>query len=638
MNNTDTKDELLRDLADAYAEKRALGERATWEETQPYKSIYQMVDTLAQEHGDRPAVTFQLTSGPKDPAKTLSYDALRVQVTQCANMLYAMGVRKGDVVALVLPNCNEAVVAMLAAMTVGIVNPINPLLEAEQISAILRETNAKVVITLRSIPKADIGQKTAQAVGFAPNVKSVLEIDLANYLSPAKRVVVNLIRPKNPNQHQAKVYRFAKELSRHAADKLAFADDGDDRIAAYFHTGGTTGTPKVAQHKVSGILYQGWMFGGGMGSPDDVIICPLPLFHVMAGHVILGMALQAGAHLVLPTPQGYRGDGVFDNFWKLVARYKVTTAIIVPTAAAALMQRPVDADVSSLRMATSGSAPMPLDLFRQLKDATGLSVMEGYGMTENTCMAAITPPGVEGKVGSVGLPVPFADVKVLDIQADGTVTECGTDKIGEICVSSPGVVVDATYIEASKNADLYALGKYLRTGDLGRIDEDGYIWITGRAKDLIIRGGHNIDPAAIEEALMAHHDVAFVAAVGQPDIKAGELPCAYVELVAGAKTTEAELMQFAQTHVTERAAAPKHLEILDAMPLTMVGKVFKPDLRKLAITRVYDAALTDLPPRVAEVVEDKTRGLVVRLAGDASETDVVSEALKGFTHHWEWAE
>ncbi|TCK99262.1 fatty-acyl-CoA synthase [Shimia isoporae] len=630
---------LFRQLQEAYDAKRALAETASWEETQPYHSIHEMVAAKAKQHPDQPAITFQLTSDPDDVGRTLTYGELYAQVTQCANLLRGLGVGPTDVIALVLPNCAETVVAMLGAMCVGIVNPINPLLEAEQVSGILRETKAKVVITLRSLPKTDIAQKCSDAVSHAPSVETVLEIDLAGYLSPIKRGIVGLIRPKNPNRHKAKVLRFAKELAKQNHAALDFEDAREDRYAAYFHTGGTTGTPKVAQHKVSAIIYQGWMFSEGMVDTQDVIMCPLPLFHVMAGHVVLGQCLQGGAHLILPTPQGFRGDGVFDNYWKLVERHKATVSIIVPTAAAALMQRPVDADVSTLRLATSGSAPMPMDLFRQFNEATGLSVMEGYGMTENTCMASITPPGVADKVGSVGIPVPFADVKVLDITQDGVERECGVDEIGEICVHSPGVNVGATYIEAEKNAGLYAAEKYLRTGDLGRKDADGYIWITGRAKDLIIRGGHNIDPAVIEEALMAHHDVSFVAAVGQPDEKSGELPCAYVELVEGPSRTSEELLSFAKQHISERAAAPKYLEIVSEMPLTLVGKVFKPELRKRAIKRVFNQVLENagLEQRVAEVVDDKKRGMVAQVVPkvDGDETKV-DNCLKGFIPTWEW--
>jgi acyl-CoA synthetase (AMP-forming)/AMP-acid ligase II len=231
-------------------------------------------------------------------------------------------------------------------------------------------------------------------------------------------------------------------------------------------------------------------------------------------------------------------------------------------------------------------------------------------------------------------------VKILVHTSDEGVMEMPFDDIGEICVANPGVLPGATYTESDKNLHLFHYDQYLRTGDLGRIDKDGYLWITGRAKDLIIRGGHNIDPAEIEEALAGHDAVAMVGAIGQPDAHSGELPCAYVELVAGAQVTTDELMDYARAHIKERAAHPKHVEILDELPKTAVGKVFKPDLRRHAITRIYNGALKDagLSVEVVEVIEDKKRGLVARLhrKGDVDEARV-SEALGSFTRPWEWA-
>ena len=182
--------------------------------------------------------------------------------------------------------------------------------------------------------------------------------------------------------------------------------------------------------------------------------------------------------------------------------------------------------------------------------------------------------------------------------------------------------------------------KYLRTGDLGRLDSDGYLWITGRAKDLIIRGGHNIDPAEIEDALLLHPDVAFAGAIGQPDAHAGEIPCAYVELIQGGKVTGAELVEHCKIHVHERAAMPKHIEVLTELPKTAVGKVFKPDLRRKAITRVFNAALEEakLNASVVSVLDDKKRGLVAQV----TKTGVVHEeevghVLGAFTTQWDWA-
>ena len=185
---------------------------------------------------------------------------------------------------------------------------------------------------------------------------------------------------------------------------------------------------------------------------------------------------------------------------------------------------------------------------------------------------------------------------------------------------------------------LFHQDRYLRTGDLGKLDEDGYLWITGRAKDLIIRGGHNLDPAQIEDALLSHDEVAFAGAIGQPDAFAGELPCAYVELVAGATVTAGDLKDYAAAIIPERAAIPKHVEILDELPKTAVGKIFKPDLRRLAIRRVYDAALAEagLAARVADVQEDRKRGLVARIARDgAVDEATLAEVLGHYTTPWE---
>lgn len=621
------------------ADRDAITDAMPWEDRDLPATTYAMLTRTAQAHGTRPAVSYQLTSGPTDPNETLTWSELHTQVTQAANLFRSLGVGENDVVAYLMPNATETLVTYLGGQTAGIVNPINPLLEPEQIASILRETNAKVLVTLRAFPKTDVPQKAAEAVAMAPNVKHVLEVDLHRYLTGLKKFIVPLIRPKNPAKHSAKVQNFNTAVAAQPT-ALQFADSTTDRVAAYFHTGGTTGMPKVAQHQFSGIIYNAWVVNQVLLKHDSVAMCPLPLFHVFSATIVVGGALSSGAHVVFPTPQGYRGEGVFDNFWKLCERYKVTFLIGVPTAFSALMQRPVDADISSMKMAFSGSAPLPVELYKRFEKASGMTICEAYGLTEATCGVSTNPVDGPKKIGSVGLPLPYTDVKIISID---THQEVATGEAGEICISSPGVYMGQTYTEAAKNADLFHPGpksdtQYLRTGDLGRIDEDGYVWISGRAKDLIIRGGHNIDPAEIEEALAGHDAVAFAGAIGQPDAFAGELPCVYVELVAGSQVTQADLMAYAKDHVHERAAVPKYLEILDELPKTAVGKIFKPDLRKRAITRVYNGALTDAghAARVVEVREDKRRGLVAYLDQNGADAEAVGHVLGEFTRPWEW--
>ncbi|MFO1138318.1 MAG: acyl-CoA synthetase [Paracoccus sp. (in: a-proteobacteria)] len=621
------------------ADRNAVENEMPYGERDLPRSVYEALTRIRDAHPQRPAISFQLFSAPGAPAQTLNWTELHERVTETANLFHSLGIGPQDVVAYMLPNTLATPVVMLAGASVGIVNPINPLLDAEQIAGILRETGAKVLVTLKSFPKTDIAQKAAQAVAMAPNVHTVLEIDLRSYLTGLKRLLVPLMRPKIPTRHQAKVIDFEAAASGQRHNRLIFELPTDDRVAAYFHTGGTTGTPKVAQHKVSGMIYNGWLGGMLLFTEKDVMMCPLPMFHVFAVYPILMSCVMSGAHLVMPTPAGYRGEGVFDNFWKLIERWQATFLITVPTAIAALMQRPVNADVSSLKTAISGSAPLPVELYNRFKAAAGVEIAEGYGLTEATCLVSCNPVDGLKKVGSVGVPLPYTHIRILRRTPEGFY-ECGTDEIGEICVANPGVFEGSTYTELDKNRDLFAEGRFLRTGDLGRIDADGYLWITGRAKDLIIRGGHNIDPAEIEDALLSHPAVAFVGAIGQPDAHAGELPCAYVELVAGASVTVEELAEHARANIHERAAVPKHIEILSELPKTAVGKIFKPDLRKMAIRRVYDEALggAGLAAEVSEVVDDKKRGLVARLVrkGPVDEA-AVAACLGRFTRPWEWA-
>jgi len=619
---------------------RRLERERPWPASQPAATLHELLDRRKAQHGSLDAVTFQMFSGPSDPAETLTWSELHARVTQAANLFRSLGVGPDNAVAFVLPNCNETVATILGGAVAGIVAPINPLLAPEQIAAILRETDARVVVTLRAFPKTDVGAKVAEAVARAPNVETVLEVDLLRYLTGVKRLVVPFLRPRHPVRHRARVLDFNAEAAKQPRDALTFEDAPEDRVAAYFHTGGTTGMPKVARHRYSGMIYNGWVGATMLFTEEDNVICPLPLFHVFACHVILMAMLASGGHVIFPTPQGYRGDGVFDNFWKLVERWKVSFIITVPTAIAAMMQRPVDADVSTVKTAFSGSSPLPVELFHRFERATGVTLVEGYGLTEVTCLVSCNPVDGEKKVGSVGVPFPHCKVKIMRSEKEGS-GECAPDEIGEICIDNPGVIAGATYTESDKNIGLFHDDVFLRTGDLGRIDADGYLWITGRAKDLIIRGGHNIDPAVIEEALAGHAAVAFAGAIGQPDNAAGELPCVYVELVAGARATEAELLDWCATHVHEQAAVPKHLEILDELPKTAVGKVFKPDRRRRAIARVYDAALAEagIPAEVAEVREDRKRGLVAELrkTGDADAARV-AQVLGGFARPWSWAE
>lgn len=626
-------------LADKIAAEQEMPIEARWSA----RSLFEQLSETARRYPDRDAIAFQLQGGARSRVHVTHWAGVHRDVTRLANLLRSLGVEEGTAVASILPNGLETALVLLAGATAGVVVPINPLLSPAHIAGILRDVGARVVVTLAPFPKTDLAERVAEAVALVPEVGVVLEVDLGRYLPAPVGWGVRLLRalrrrPAVP--HRARVLDLWQEMARHRADRLDFVEGPGDRVCACFHTGGTTGLPKVARHRARGILYNGWCGHAYAFGAEDVLLCPLPMFHVLAAYPIFMSSLVSGAKIVFPTPQGFRGPGVIRNFWKLVARHRATFFITVPTATAALLQQPVDADISRLRMVISGSAPMPRELVTRFESLTsGLKILEGYGMTEATCLVSVNPYDGIRKVGSVGFAMAYTDVVARRFQ--GSVwQDCGVDEVGEICVRGPGVCPDV-YTEQEKNRGLLTSDGFLRTGDLGRLDADGYIWITGRTKDLIIRSGHNIDPAQIEEALMRHPDVAFAGAIGQPDARAGEVPAVYVELRQGSAATVAELLATARDCISEPAAVPKHLEVLPELPKTAVGKIFKPDLRRRAIGRVLDDALRDanLDVRVADVVEDRQRGLVAMLApvgGAHPDPAAVARVLGEFTTPWDW--
>ena len=624
----------------AVQEDIARHEEIPLEDRYDLESTYQVLEEGAEKWPSKPAVSFQLKGKPNDKSYSWTYTELLSVTTKAANLFRSLGATEKNSVALVLPNLPETLAAMFAAQTSGIVNPINPLLEPSQIASILRDSDAKIVVTLAGFPKTEIAQHVAEALKSTPAVDTLVEIDMRKYVTPPLSWLIPLIRPKVDRSHGKKVLQWETALAEQAGDKLNFTipPGGRERVAAYFHTGGTTGDPKLATHKIGGMVFIGHVVKEGVLNEGDVILCALPLFHCFGAYVMGLTSPMNGGHLILMTPAGFRGEGVIDNFWKLVERYKVNFFMSVPTALAALNQRPVDADVSSLNFTICGSAPLPVELFNQFEKKTGIKILEGYGQTEATVVCSVNPPDGERKIGSVGFPLPYTRMKLLNIDDTGVCTgEAEGDHIGEICIAGPHVFPGYKDIPRDK---VFVKGpdgqEWLRSGDLGRVDPDGYYWITGRAKDLIIRGGHNIDPGMVEEAIMTHPAVAMVAVIGQPDSYAGELPCAYVELNEGESATPEEIVAFADEHVPERAAQPVYAEIMDELPKTHVGKIFKPDLRRAAIRRVYSGALekAGISAEIRCDKDEKKGVIAVVKPTDGSDEAKIATVLNSFAIAW----
>ena len=342
--------------------------------------------------------------------------------------------------------------------------------------------------------------------------------------------------------------------------------------------------------------------------------------------------------MVIPTPLGARTPNVVRDYWSIVERNKVTLGGAVPTTLAAIMNVPRDGhDLSSLKGFVSGGSTVPVELIRRIERELGTPVVEGYGMTEVHCYSTMNPMHGERRAGSVGLPLPYLQVRVADVAPDGTIRgDCKLGEIGHVLMRGPQVTPG--YLDPRHNVGAMLADGWLDSGDLGRLDTEGYLWLTGRSKDLIIRGGHNIDPLMIEEALIRHPAVETAAAVGLPDSYAGELPMAFVQLRPGAAATPDELREFCRKEIPERAAVPVQVVPIPVMPLTGVGKIFKPALRLEAAKRAFDAALaplrTDGVTAEVTVRDDVSHGTLaeVRVAGLSHEEAVrrCAELLGGF--------
>ncbi|UVE16844.1 acyl-CoA synthetase [Pseudomonas sp. LS44] len=575
-------------------------------------STYELLRRSAREHAEATALTFLLQGDGQEHPWQLSYAELFGKITQTANAFHRLGVRPDNAVSFLLPNLPHTHFTLWGGEAAGIVNAINPLLDAEHIAELIHASNSKVLVTLAPFPGTDLWAKVESLRGQLPELNAVIVVDMANYLPEPQRSALKAQRGPLPEG----VLDFDELIAQCPADHLESGREIQaDDIASYFHTGGTTGTPKLAPHTHRNEVAMAMVLSYAINfSERDITLCGLPLFHVN-GVMVTGLApFCVGAQVLLATPQGYRSTALIQNFWKIIERYKVTFFSGVPTIYAGLLQVPSDGhDLSSLRYALCGATPMPVELIRQFETKTGVKIIEGYGLTEGTCGSCGNPPAGERRAGSIGIRMPYCEVKiaVLDEQG-GYRRDAQQNEIGNLCLR--GITVFNGYLQADKNKGIWIDGDWFNTGDLGRIDADGYIWLTGRSKDLIIRGGHNIDPQMIEEALHKHPAVAMAAAVGKPDEKAGELPVAYVQLKPGAQVSEAELIAHAAAHVAEPPAVPKDVWIVESLPLTAVGKTFKPALRFDAIRRTFEARLQPLAAGIrVEVVADDCYGQLARI-------------------------
>ena len=478
----------------------------------------------ASKHGDRPAVRLD--------DFVLTYDQLLDGARRVTALLQSKGVGPGDRVGLVLPNVPPFPVLFYGALAAGaVVVPMNPLLKAREVQYYLEDSGASVVFAWHAM--ADEAGKAADQVGI-----DCVSVEPGEFLE--------LLAAQEP------------------VEDVVERDDEDTVVLLY--TSGTTGQPKGAELTHANLTSNAAVSAETLVelTPEDVVMGCLPLFHCFGLTCGLNAAVVAGACLTLVP----RFDAV--KALEVIGRDKVTVFEGVPTMYAGMLNSP-DAesyDVSSLRTCISGGSAMPVEVMRSFEKTFGCIVLEGYGLSETSPVASFNQPDLERKPGSIGVPVRGVEMKVVD--DDGKNVEAG--EVGEIAIRGENVMKG--YWGREKDTKEAIPDGWFRTGDMAKQDEDGYYFIVDRKKDLIIRGGYNVYPREVEEALYEHEAVAEVAVIGIAHDELGEEVGAAIALKPDQKVSEDELREFAK----ERLAAykyPRHVWIEDELPKGPTGKILR---------------------------------------------------------------
>ena len=606
----------LRTLQDVEALERVpLGERVfSW-------NLNDWIAHGCARDREKIAICYIADGDPASESVCIRYGELQSRSNQAANLFHSLGVSSNDVVMFVLPTLPQLYVVMLGAAACGIACGVNWMLKPEQLAELIRSTKAKVVVTLGPTPGYEIWE----------NVQAI-RADVA--------ASVHILTVPGPGGAVMPETDFDTLAGREPGDRLRFERkvEGDD-IAAYVHSGGTTGSPKLVKLTHRGFAYKCWANALVMAhTADDVIFSDYPMFHI-AGIFGRGyFAIAHGMSIVIPSPLGARDKRFIENYWKFVDRFGITIFSGVPTTLAQLAKSgPKGEALATLRdYACTGSTAFPAEVARQIESLIGVRVLLTYGATEYTQNVTQAPRDGDPKFGSPGIRLPYTQVKAVELDGDRIKRECGVDEIGVVVVKGPSVTPG--YLDPKYNEGVFTRDGWFNSGDLGRFDADGYLWLTGRAKDVIIRGGHNIDPAVIEETLLKHSEVMLAAAVSKPDAYAGELPIAYVQLVPNARARADDIREFAQRHIPERAAAPKEVVIVERMPLTDVQKPAKLELRRDAACRAFREVLADIADgKIAvDMAADPVKGnmAVISVTGTRdAQRDLegkIHERMKGF--------
>ncbi|MFC9871787.1 AMP-binding protein [Nocardia salmonicida] len=581
------QNELSRDRAPGYWAKTDLSTRAKIKEFERTPlaerglptSVYDYIRAGAAIDPDAVAFTYFADAHDLETVQHITHREVLYRITQVANLLWSLKVEANDAVAILTASAPEPQFVLWAAQTVGIANPLNWMLEPELLGELITAAGAKVLVCYGGDATTDPWAKLEAVLGYAPAVEVVIRAGGSHSgARPSGVTCIDLLTVLDD---------FDGEILDHPRT-ISW-----DTVGAYIGTGGTTGAPKLARITHGGQIYASWASALSHQLPVGVSrMCASPMFHVHGIAVTQLTALALGGTAVFPTSGGWRGVGVVDNFWSIVEAFSVTSVPLLPTVANSIVQHPDKVpDKHTISRVSSGSAPLAAEVADRFRQLTGVGIVEGYGLTETSGAVVSCPRGVSPRAGVIGMPVPYTEAKVVRRDTSGEYVDTTTGEPGSLLLRCPSVF--AGYVDPAQNTGVLLDDGWVDTGDLGSLDDEGFLRLTGRSKDVIIRGGHNIDPAPVEEALFTHPSVVEATVVGMPDPHAGEIPVAYVVAVGGEVDLD-ELGNHIRDRVRERAALPKYIFLVQALPKSAVGKVLKNSLRvdatERAVTRLLDDA------------------------------------------------
>lgn len=591
-------------------------EQRPYDSLVPSRNLLDLFEATSHLHPDRPALTV-LTKGSREPGDaTLTHRQLLAEIIRAANLFRSHGIgESGGTAAFLCPILPPLFPALLGAQVAGVASSINYLLNEDAIADLLEAQNATVLVIPAEAADRAIWAKAANVAKRVPSLKTIFVMG-ANGPLPGGFLNFN-------------------ETAASARGTLDFAPSTDrNAICALFHTGGTTGRPKLVRLTHGNQIHAAWSFAQVHGLDElDAAVNGFPLFHV-GGTMTLGLSiLAAGGHVIIPSPYSLRSPDAIRDYWHTVERFRATIVSGVPTSIAALAEVPIgSSDVSTVRMALTGGAVAPKAVSDRFQARTGITLFETYGMTETAAAIAFNPGRGTPVQGSVGFRAPFAKTKIVALADAELKTECPPLASGLVLVRGPQVFPG--YVDPQHDKGVLTDDHWIVTGDVGYLTPDQRLVLTGREKDLIVRSGHNIDPAAIEDVANAFPGVQMSSAVGMPDAYAGEVPVLFVVPSPGQTIDLAQLREHLEHNVNEPPARPKRVVLLEALPVTAVGKIFKPTLRDLAVREKVRTEIDRIfgPDTAADILVEKDEKLntVVSISvhsGDLDRTKMLVESL-----------